>query len=317
MAVGQEVLVRNEANLCLTIFSTSIMQMNGSSALLQQHRALRMADMAAVMWSCLAIHFLPDFLENRPFRYRVQMIMDDDDKMWSADVMKWWDQPNGRISLTRESLMNRGRSDLLCWISTRFSSGSEHDDDYIINVWSVICFHGCMTCFHGRFFLLHSWMIRDGPQFQGELHVCHVWFHVTKARGWKSRWSVASMVRIARMAWANHIVSRLPSPPRKHPGTFWPSIGPSSLLGLRLCQQSACLGGCHLRKSQKDILLQGHAAMLWSAIGLRFQCHTVFSNLVLFWGVYCCPALNCSLHGVFPSQPSQPSQVTVAPYWIV
>ena len=81
MAVGQEVLVRNEANLCLTIFSTSIMQMNGSSALLQQHRALRMADMAAVMWSCLAIHFLPDFLENRPFRYRVQMIMDDDDKM--------------------------------------------------------------------------------------------------------------------------------------------------------------------------------------------------------------------------------------------
>ena len=57
------------------------------------------------------------------------MIMDDDDKMWSADVMKWWDQPNGRISLTRGSLMNRGRSDLLCWISTRFSSGSEHDDD--------------------------------------------------------------------------------------------------------------------------------------------------------------------------------------------
>lgn len=59
MAVGQEVLVSNEANLCLTMFSTSIMQMNGSSALLQQHRALRMADMAAVMWSCLAIHFLP------------------------------------------------------------------------------------------------------------------------------------------------------------------------------------------------------------------------------------------------------------------
>ena len=85
MAVGHEVLVRNVANLCLTMFSTSIMQMNGSSALLpQQYRAHHMADVAAVMWSSLAIIFCPisiDFLENRPNRYRVQMITDDDDTM--------------------------------------------------------------------------------------------------------------------------------------------------------------------------------------------------------------------------------------------
>ena len=90
MAVGQEVLVRNVANLCLTMFSTSIMQMNGSSALLPQHRAHHMADVAAVMWSSLAIIFCPisiDFLENRPKKFRVQMIMDDD-KMRPADVMK-------------------------------------------------------------------------------------------------------------------------------------------------------------------------------------------------------------------------------------
>ena len=81
MAVGQEVLARNVANLCLTMLSTCIMQLNGSSALLPQHRALHMANMTAVMWSCLAIIFPRYFLENRPNRYRVQMIMDDDDKM--------------------------------------------------------------------------------------------------------------------------------------------------------------------------------------------------------------------------------------------
>ena len=91
------------------------------------------------------------------------------------------------------------------------------------------------------------------------------------------------------MAWTHTPFSHVPPPPLN------PSRTPcSSILGMCLREQPACLGGSNFQQPAQNFILQSNEAMPWGVAGSGHTGDTIYEDLVLLWGIDCSLALSLS-----------------------